>query len=157
MAAKALNNQMTRTVRVNRVKLLKTLKKNRELHLAVFNDAMAGYKELALAKVQEAFAGLETRLQKRKDDIVKRLESFTAETASTFSDYLVILEQVAVSLKLPVSYVDAYDTAIDMATFDTRDELDLSGAEFQCFVRDVWDWTYEFSAVNATYTSGGIR
>jgi hypothetical protein len=151
MAAKALNNQMTRTVRVNRLKLLETLKDNREKHLAVFNEAMAGYKELALGKVQEAFIGLEDRLRQRKDHIVKHIQSFTAETAANFSDYFTILEQVTVNLKLPVSYVDAYDAAIDMAAFDTRDELDLSGAEFQCFCRDVWDWTYEFSAINSTY------
>lgn len=155
MAAKALNHQMTRTVRVNRLKLLETLKSNREKHLAVFNEAMAGYKELALGKIKEAFTGLEDRLQKRKDEITANIESFTAETASNFSDYLVILEQVVVNLKLPVSYVDAYDAAIDMADFDTRDELDLSGAEFQCFCRDVWDWTYEFSTTNSTYAAVG--
>lgn len=152
MAAKALSHQMTRTVRVNRLKLLETLKANRQKHLEVFDAAMAGYKELALQKVEEAFAGLEARLEARKADMVARIQTFTPETADQFSDYLVILEQVAVDLKKPVSYVGAYDAAIDMADFDIRDDLDLSGAEFQCFCRDVWDWTYEFSAVNARYT-----
>lgn len=157
MAAKALAHQMTRTVRVNRLKLMETLKSNREKHLAVFNEAMAGYKELALEKVREAFVGLEARLQKRKEEITSRIESFTAETADSFADYLVILEQVVVNLKLPVSYVSAYDAAIDMAAFDTREELDLSGAEFQCFCRDVWDWTYEFSTTNLAYTNAKSR
>lgn len=157
MAAKALNNQMTRTVRVNRLKLLETLKANRATHLAVFNEAMAGYKELALGKVRDAFVGLDARLQKRKDDIIAHIGTFAAETADNFADYFSILEAVTVHLKKPVSYVDAYDAAIDMAAFDTRDELDLSGAEFQCFCRDVWDWTYEFSAVNSTYTGGKAR
>lgn len=155
MAAKALSHQMTRIIRVYRIKLLETLEKNRAEHLKVFNEAMAGYKELALKKIDEAFVGLEARLQKRKDDIVKRVESFTPETADEFSDYFVVLEQVIVNLKKPLSYVDAYDAAIDMAKFDTRDELELSGAEFQCFVRDVWDWTHEFSATNFAYTGAG--
>lgn len=153
MASKALSNQMTRVVRVNRLKLLETLKTNRERHLTVFNEAMAGYKELALAKIEEAFVGLDTRLQSRKKAMIAKIEEFTPATADNFSDYFVIVEQVAVNLKLPVSYVDAYDAAIDMAAFDTREELDLSGAEFQCFCRDVWDWTYEFATVNSTYTS----
>lgn len=152
MAGKALSNQMTRTVRVNRIKLLETLKSNREQHIAVFNEAMDGYKELALAKVEDAFIGLDRRLANRKKEMIEHIQSFTAETASKFSDYFVILEQVVVNLKLPVSYAEAYDAAIDMAMFDTREELDLSGAEFQCFCRDVWDWTYEFSNTNATYT-----
>lgn len=157
MAAKALSHQMSRTVRVNRVKLLEALKANRETHLAVFNEAMAGYKELALTKVREAFIGLTDRLLTRRDEIIARIETFTAETADEFFDYFVVLEQVVVNLKKPVSYVDAYDAAIDMAAFDTRDELDLSGAQFQCFCRDVWDWTYEFSATNATYTGNKAR
>lgn len=151
MAAKALSNQMSRTVRVNRQKLVETLKANRDEHVKAFNEAMEGYKALALSKVQEAFGGLEDRLKKRRDAIVAHIESFTPETAGNFSDYLVILEQVAVNLKLPVSYEDAYDAAIDMAEFDTREELDLSGAEFQCFCRDVWDWSYEFTTSNAMY------
>lgn len=153
MAMKALSNQMTRTVRVNRLKLVETLRKNRKDHVAVFDEAMAGYKEMALAKVEEAFQGLDKRLVKAKSDIVEKINSFTAATASEFPDYLVILERVAVNLKVPVSYADAYDAAIDMAMFDTRDELELSGAEFQCFCRDVWDWSPEFSAVNQSYTS----
>lgn len=153
MAAKALSHQMSRTVRVSRPKLIETLRENRKRHLAQFAEAMAGYKELALEKVREAFAGLDARLAKRREDVVRHIETFSPETADQFADYFVILEQVAVNLKRPVSYAEAYDAAIDMAEFDVRDELELSGAEFQCFCRDVWDWTYEFSAVNAVYTS----
>ena len=50
----------------------------------------------------------------------------------------------------------AYDAAFDMATFDTRDELDLSGAEFQCFCRDVWDWSDEFQTTTQIYGGGKV-
>lgn len=151
MAQKALGHQMTRIVRVNRLQLVATLEGNRKRHLQAFDEAMAGYKEAALAKVREAFVGLDARLRKREAEIIDRIGTFSAETADTFNDYFIVLEQIAVNLKKPVSYVDAYDAAVDMAKFDTRDELELSGAEFQCFVRDVWDWTHEFAAVNSTY------
>lgn len=153
MAAKALSNQMSRIVRVNRVRLIDTLQKNRENHITAFNEAMAGYKELALSKVEEAFQGIGDRLAKRKAEIIERVNSFTAETADNFSDYFVLLEQMVVNLKVPVSYAEAYDAAIDMATFDTRDELELSGAEFQCFCRDVWDWSHEFTATHLNYSN----
>lgn len=152
-ALKALGNQMNRVVRVNRLKLVETLKENRTKHVALFNEAMAGYKELALQKVEEAFDGLATRLQARKEEITKHISSFSPETASQFSDHLTILHGVTIDLKVPVSYEDAYDAAIDMASFDTREELDLSGAEFQCFCRDVWDWSYEFTTRNLAYSS----
>lgn len=151
MAAHALSNQMTRIVRVDRLKLIVTLQENRSGHVRAFHEAMAGYKAMALLKIEEAFRGLDARLADRKAAIIQQVESFTAETAGDFSNYFVLLEQVVVDLKVPVSYADAYDAAIDMAKFDTRSELDLSGAEFQCFCRDVWDWTNEFKSVNSNY------
>jgi len=155
MAAKALSNQMTRTVRVDRKKLIDVLKANREKHIAVFKEAMAGYKVAALAKIEEAFSGLDKRIAEQKSKIVEKISSFSPETASEFSNWLVLVEQVSVNLTVPVSYADAYDAAIDMAEFDTRDELELTGAEFQCFCRDVWDWTPEFTMANIRYTSAG--
>ncbi len=155
MAAKALSHQMSRAVRVNRLNIVNVLTENRARHIAAFNEAMAGYKELALRNVDLAFDGIDKRLAQRKADIVKKIDAFTAETADQFSDYFVLLEQVTVNLKVPVSYAEAYDMAIDMFTLDTRDELDLSGAEFQCFCRDVWDWSHEFAVTNMTY--GSVR
>lgn len=152
MAAKALSNQMTRTVRVNREKLIETLKENRREHVLQFNEAMLGYKQVARTKVIEAFQGLSSKLEKRKEELLKHVDSFTAETARTFDDHFLILQSVAVNMEVPVSYEEAYDAAIDMAEFDTRDELDLSGAEFQCFCRDVWDWTHEFTRTSMSYT-----
>jgi len=155
MAMKALGNQMSRVVRVNRQKLIETLTANRDKHVKEFNEAMNGYKDTAVKKVNEAFQNLGDRLEKRKNELLKDLNEFTPETSDKFSDVLTILQSVTVNMKVPVSYKEAYDAAIDMATFDTRDELELSGAEFQCFCRDVWDWSYEFSNSTALYKSPG--
>lgn len=155
MAQKALNNQMTRTVRVNRKRLIETLMANRTDHIKQFNEAMAGYKATALAKVDEAFNGLAARLATRKAELVKELNSFTAETADNFTNHLTILQAVTVNMEVPTSYEGAYDAAIDMANFDTREELELSGSEFQCFCRDVWDWTYGFTRTTEAYGAVG--
>lgn len=151
MAAKALRHQMNRIVRVNRTKLIETLRTNRTKHVEHFNKAMAGYKDAASKKIEEAFDGLADRLAKRREEITDKIKSFTPETADEFSDSLTILNGIHVNLKVPVSCADAYDAAIDMADFDTREELELSGAEFQCFCRDVWDWSDEFSSTSALY------
>lgn len=151
MAARALGNQMSRTVRVDRKRLIETLTKNREAHIKQFDEAMAGYKAAALKEIQKAFDGLETRLKKRQAEMIEHVNSFTVETAKDFNSRFTVLEAVTVNLEVPVSYADAYDAAIDMANFDVREELELSGAEFQCFCRDVWDWTYEFSNITKTY------
>lgn len=153
MAQKALHNQMTRMVKVDRQKLVSTLETNRAKHIKEFNEAMAGYKEIAMKRVDEAFQNLGDKLEKRKNELLKDLNEFTPETADNFSDTLTILQAVTVQLKVPVSYKEAYDAAIDMAKFDTRDELELSGAEFQCFCRDVWDWSYDFIASTSMYNN----
>lgn len=153
MAAKALSNQMNRTVLVNRKKLIETLVINRTKHVIDYNDAMQGYKAIALAAIHEAFQNMGDKLKTRREALEEKIGNFSAETASEYPDYFVILEAVKVPLKVPISYADAYDAAIDMATFDTRDELELSGAEFQCFCRDVWDWTYEFTSTKAFYSN----
>jgi hypothetical protein len=154
MAHRALNNQMTRVVRVNRKQLVETLKTNRAKHVSEFKAAMAGYKAAALKKVDEAFGGLSDRLARRRTEVTDNINSFTPETADAFGDALVILNAVVVNLKVPVSYAEAYGAAIDMAEFDTRDELELSGAEFQCFCRDVWDWSDEFRTTSTLYAAG---
>lgn len=151
MANQALRNQMTRTVRVSRTKLLETLRANRARHLQDYAEAMAGYKAMALAKVEETFAGIHARIDQQKGKIVAHIETFSHETADKFGDYLTILNGESISLKVPQSYADAYSAAIDMAEFDVREELELSGAEFQCFCRDVWDWSHEFEVTNSTY------
>lgn len=151
MAAKALSHQMSRVVRIKRTDLLKILQDNHANHLKVYAEAMAGYKELALQKIEEAFAGLADRLAARRAEVTRRVEAFSPETADEFASRFVILESVTLALAPPVSYAEAYEAAIDMARLDTREELDLSGAEFQCFCRDVWDWSHEFTAVNTPY------
>lgn len=157
MAAKALRNQMNRVVHVDRMKLIDTLKANRVKHVGQFNQAMAGYKAAATAKIAEAFDGLAGKLEKRKAELLETISTFTPETAESFADYLTILNAVTVNLKVPVSYAEAYDAAIDMATFDTRAELELSGAEFQCFCRDVWEWSDDFSITQALYAAAAPR
>ena len=157
MASKALSHQMSRTVRVNRQKLIETLTENRAKHIHAFNEAMDGYKELALAKIEESFRGLNEKLSARKAELTDKVNKFSPETADQFSDHFVLLNSITIPLTVPVSYADAYDAAIDMATFDTREELELSGAEFQCFCRDVWDWSYDFTTTTMNYSVANRR
>lgn len=151
MAMKALNHQMTRTVRVSTTKLVETLKANREKHLNEFNAAVAGYKQVALGKLQEAAKDVHKRVDEQIGNVIDKINSFSEATMDEFYDHLTLIEAVTVNLTVPKSFVDAYDTAIAMFEFETRAEVELSGAEFQCFCRDVWDWSYQFSTSNSTY------
>lgn len=124
----ALQDQSERVVQVARTKLLEALRANREKHVREYNEAVAGYKALALE-----------RLDKAHREVSRQ-------------DRLVLVEQVCVNLRVPRNFADKYDAAIDMAEWDVRETLELTHAEFQCFVRDVWEWTDEFIGISKLYS-----
>lgn len=153
MANQALRNQMNRVVRVARSKTLDLLKANREKHLQQYSEALNGYKGEALAKVNDEFSKLDGCIAEQKQKILSKVESFTPETVGEFSDAFTVYQGVVIHLEVPKCFVEAYDTAIAIFEQDVRDELDLSGAEFQCFCRDVWEWQEEFTMSTHKYLS----
>ena len=64
------------------------------------------------------------------------------------------MDSISVEMRVPRCYDKEYDAAIDMAKWDVRETLELTHAEFTCFVRDQWDWTSEFTAISAMYLKG---
>lgn len=157
MAQQALRNQMTRSVKVERLRLIETLKANRARHLTQYNEAMDGYKSMALERIEIAFSGIHKKIDARKEELIAKINTFSPETADQFSDNFIIFQGEHIPLEVPRSYIEAYDAAIDMFEFDVRPELELSGAEFQCFCRDVWDWSYEFTETLKTYVGSKAR
>lgn len=143
-----------RKVEVNRVDLLITLKKNRTVHVSEYNAAMAGYKELLIEKINEAFLKARTVLMKEGSELVEKVNAFTDEDISKQNDHFQVVKGVAVEMIVPRSHEKEYDAAIDMVDWDVREVLELSNSEFVCFVRDEWDWQANFKIVNASYTGG---
>lgn len=154
MAAIALHDQAERTVQVKREQLIAQLTSNREKHLADYKIALAGYKEAAKIKLikghEDARASLDKNLKRGLED----LDAFDSRDPRKQSDYLALVIGVNVEMKVPRNYTSQYDAAIDMANWDVRETLELTHAEFQYFVRDVWDWTNDFYTTNATYSMG---
>jgi len=144
-------DQETRTVEVNRIKLIATLEANRVKHIQDFNEAMTGYKAALLGKIDEAFSDakkqLEVKYQKTKERVTEFNDADIAKQRDSFS----ILDGIAVEMRVPRSYVKEYDAAIDIAKWDVNDTLELTHAEFTCFVRDEWDWKSGFEAVSTMY------
>lgn len=151
MAALAIKDQAERSVEVNREKLIKKLIANRKKHLEEYQEAVAGYKEEAIRKLNN---GYEKAKQKLEDNLAvakMKIEQFNENNPRASSDYLVLVEGQQVELKVPRNYSKEYDAAIDMAQWDERETLELTHAEFQCFVRDEWAWTNEFTSISAIY------
>ena len=153
MVAMAQRDQQKRTVEVDRIRLINILTENRQKHIADYDEAMAGYRATLLDKVSKAFEQAAAALGERRAKLEAKIAGFTDEDISKQRDHLTLVDAVTVEMKVPRSYVEEYDAAIDMAKHDVRTTLELSHAEFTCFVRDRWDWKSDFDAISAIYKS----
>lgn len=144
---------INRSVEVNRKQLIETLKSNRETHVAEYEEAVKGYKEMAMQKLEEAYDEASVNLDKYYEKAQNKINKFDPENPTLTEDYIKLVEGVTVELRVPRNYAKAYDTAIDMAEWDVNETLTLSAKEFQQFVKDNWDWTEEFNVTKALYFS----
>ena len=79
------------------------------------------------------------------------MAAFTDADIAKQQDFVTLVEDVTIQMKVPRSYAKEYEAAIDMAEWDVRETLELTHAEFTCFVRDQWDWKSGFEAVSNLY------
>jgi hypothetical protein len=150
MANQAMRDQEERKIEINRKMLLSKLHQNREKHKADYLEALQGYKALALEKLEEAHNKAKRELQKNVARVRQDLEEFDPNNPKTH-DHLTLVNAIYVELRVPRDFTAKYDAAIDMVEWDVRDTLELTHAEFQCFVRDVWEWTEVFHTTNQLY------
>ena len=147
----ALEDQSQRVVEVDRERLLAALIANKEKHVAEYNEAMEGYKSVLLQKIDEAFKNAKKELEESERLIKEKVENFTEEDIKKQRDYIAIVNPINVEMKVPRSFESEYNAAIAIATWDVNKTMKLSAAEFNCFVRDEWDWKPNFEAISAIY------
>lgn len=152
MAMMAQHDVEQRIVQVNRNKLLETLKINRAKHVANYDDAMRGYKSELLKRIKEGFDDAEKKLKERRRKMIDVVTELSDDDISKQRDTVTLSEHIVVDMKVPRSHAKEYDAAIDIAKWDAREILDLSYAEFTCYVRDMWDWKSDFDAVAIRYS-----
>jgi len=112
------------STKVERIKLLATLKANLDKHAAVVQEAREGY-------VRQAKKELERRLEQiRKGQVVS----------------------LHFSLNPPQDYSEVYKNCISMLEWNTAPFVDLKADEFRQLVRDEWDWSEGFYHSNSTYS-----
>lgn len=148
MASFALREMEARKIKVNRAELVAKLAVNREQHARDYEEAVKGYKEevhkfidLTYDELAYAIGDLQLEAHSRVDDY------FDGKKV----DFQSVLEPRYFEKSPPKSYLDHYDTAIAMFSWETKDEVELSYAEFNCFVRDLWDWKQSFDTSISAY------
>lgn len=156
MANAAVRDQEKRVVEVNRERLLETLHSNKRKHVQEYQEAMQGYKSILLDKIKQEFQRAAKQLIESQKSIESKVASFTDEDISKQRDYFTIVDAISIEMKVPRSYEKEYNAAIDIASWDVNETMELTHAEFTCFVRDEWDWKQNFEAISAIYKAAKI-
>ena len=117
---------MPESVKVLRIKVLNTLKTNKEQHRKDFEEAMTVWIEKAKEKVK---------------DVLSQLNSDKASDVNLSS----------VNLPKPVSFEKEYEKTIKMIELEVRPEIDISSYDFERFFLDNWDWKNNFLSNTMIY------
>jgi len=111
-------------ITVKKADLLAALRKNREEHRAIFEEALEGYRTQAIAL-------LEDRLR-----MLHKGQPMS----------------VAFELPEPQDQTKDYDRVIRMMELSVEDEISLSEADFAQYVMDDWKWQRQFLVSNRGYS-----
>jgi len=113
-----------KTMSYPKEKILKALKKNREEHIKIVKEAQKGYREKAIELVS---------------DLLKDLKAGKSVS-------------LQIPLPVPENHVDEFDRTIEMVQMCLGKTIELDVGEFQCYVRNKWQWQNHFLHSNSTYS-----
>lgn len=137
-----------RTITVDRLNLLATLTKNKEAHVKEYEAALRGYLEEAKTKIAEQKQKALKEVEYAAQRALNELNMFDPTKAQ---DTIVFCKGISFQLIAPKNYSAEYDQAIQMMSWETKDEVELSTSEFRSFIMDKWDWVEDFKISSARY------
>lgn len=114
------------TVKVKREDLLTKVRANREAHRKLFLQAQANYRKFVIAELDRMLDDAKTGRQIRR----------------------------SIDLVQPQDHTSDYDRPIIMLEMSVDDTIILDATEFDQYVRDVWNWTYNDGAALREYAVG---
>ena len=109
---------------------------------------------------------LEENLALHDEVYEEAIENYWKTVGKAFKEQVVIAEETIrkrniehgginlyVSINAPTSNREAYEDALAMLSYETRDIVELSHNEFKSYILNQWDWSNQFLASNALYAS----
>ena len=159
-------------IEIEKGKLLKIIKDNRETHIAEYEKSVKSYEAAKLAYAQEFWAQLSENVGLVKTSLNDKVESVADAVLTareTFENggvidlrnvnaivnqMMNIVPKVQMSVKQPVSHEKDYDVAIRGLELSTAEYVFLDHANFQQYVLDEWNWKADFSNNNSVLFSG---
>lgn len=125
-----------KTVTVNREKLLHTLKDNLTIHKEVYEEAMKGYEGAKITKMVDLSTAASQATRENTSSNRKAVhEAYTAYA----------------HLSRPQDQSESYELAIEIMKWETEEKIELNINDFQCYVRDNWNWKDAFRGSVSAY------
>lgn len=152
MARQALQDRENRTVVIERTRLLAQLRSNLEEHLGNYRMAVSGYKAQLQMKLEDTILKARQTLEKSYEKQLRKLETLDEADIHRQDEYIRVMDAVFIEMPVPRSHAAEYEAVIAMVEWDTREELELTMPEFECFIRDNWDWQHDFRKVTEFYS-----
>jgi hypothetical protein len=121
-------------VKMDKVKLLAIVTKNREIHIKEYNESVDGYKKEAIDKIES------------------EMKNLTDKVSSLKAGEFIKVMGISFNLPAPQSFQDEYDQTISMLQDSVDDNIILQRHEYNQYVLDKWEWTANFKHLNTRYT-----
>jgi hypothetical protein len=113
----------TRTINVNKAKLIEQIRKNKENHIVEYDKAVIAYKEEALRQL---------------NDQIKKVEEGSLEAR--------------LNLVTPINNAENYDKIIEMFEWEVEEVVALEQQEFNEFVQDETEFAIQSKFANTLYS-----
>jgi len=146
---------------IEKAKLLEKLKENRNDHESLYQAACSGYwlesKKVIDEKVVEfkkALGKTEKDFNTSVDELRLAVEAKNENDLHNFAGFFAFNSQWP--LTYPTNQLDDYDRVIDLLSFSVADKVKLTLKEFNCYVRNQWDWNEQFTATNQLYANAYV-
>lgn len=121
------------TVNIDKEKLLETLHANRRKHEADYNIALANFRTAAINALTDRKRQLEE-------------DAWMTIKPRNF---------LAFNLPVPQSYAHVYSEVINMLEMCENKTIEVSSFQFQCWVKDKWEWSDSLKMSNSGYMAVG--
>ena len=113
-------------INVDKQKLLKKLRVNREIHLKEYKEVFIEYQKDTIKAIQK---------------LLRDAKKVPEETV--INTYIGTIA--------PTSNIKDYDVAIGMLEFSVADIFDITQQEYKQFVLNEWKWSERFEMAKSTY------
>lgn len=123
-----------RQVKVKTDELLRQVRVNLVAHQSKYEEAVKGYKDQAIATINDCMKELRKRVEKLK------------------GGEKVNLTMIHFDLQVPENHERDYNRVIRMLEMSVDEEVTLEAREFDQFVNDQWEWKREWENVTSSYS-----